>query len=369
MVNRINVGVVGGLGLMASPMARHWTADGPVQVVRFHDRGGRGERKDTCRQAWVQHGAELVSDLQDVAAFDGCDGVFICCGKNGDDLPIIVTLARAMRGARQRPFVCHLSTVSTGFVTAAEAFCRAFGVDYVNYPLTGGPLGAEKATMLILCSGNAAVYERLMPALSKLGSPRYFGANPVAASEVKLIGHTMVFNGLIGISSAAALHAECFLEGALGGQQQSQFFDFLNSGAGGTRQWEVALSAGIRNDTWDAGFSLRHAVIDAIYAAQLAIDRGISRLTVRPLIDVALAFSFVLNHIDTSLATHSIVREMVATRASELDQFIRQNSAESGSLHDLLESCIQSLPPELRKTVELNVTVADFECFVSANTE
>lgn len=361
MIHKLKVGVVGGLGAMTSPMARHWTADGPVQVVRVHDRGGRDERRDACRQAWIQHGAGLVSELHDVAAFDGCDGVFVCCGKNGDDLPIIVTLARAMRGARQRPFVCHLSTVSTGFVMAAEAFCRALGVDYVNYPLTGGPLGAEKATMLILCSGDVAVYERLLPALSKLGSPRYFGANPVAASEVKLIGHTMVFNGLIGISSAAALHAECFLEGALGGQQQSEFFEFLNAGGGGTRQWEVALSAGIRNDTWDAGFSLRHAVIDAIYAAQLAIDRGISRLTVRPLMDVALAFSFIINTIDDSLATHSIVRELVASRANELDRFMREHSSESAHGRECLEMCIRSLPSDLQEKVKLHISRVDFE--------
>jgi len=361
MQNQLKVGVVGGLGLMSSPMARHWTIDGPVRVVRVHDRGSKSERHDQCRQAWLRHGAHLVADLNEVTSVDDLDGVFVCCGKNGDDLPIIANLAKESRSSRQRPFICHLSTVSAGFTKAAETFCRKYGVNYVNYPLTGGPIGAEKGTMLILCSGDAALYERLLPAISKLGTPKYFGESITAATEVKLIGQVMVFNGLVGICSAAALHSECFQEGRVGGVQQSKFFDFLNAGAGGTRQWDVILSAGVRNDTWDAPFLLTYGAIDAIYAAQLGLYRGTSTLTVKPMIDTALAFSFVINKIDSSLATHSIVREMVAARAKELDSFLLANSGKAGDLNDCLEKCIQSLPPTLQKKVALSISLDDFE--------
>ena len=30
----------------------------------------------------------------------------------------------------------------------------------------------------------------------------------------------------------------------MGGPQQGEYFDFLNGGAGGTRQWDVALGRG-----------------------------------------------------------------------------------------------------------------------------
>jgi 3-hydroxyisobutyrate dehydrogenase-like beta-hydroxyacid dehydrogenase len=360
MDSQLKVGVVGGLGLMSSPMARHWTPDGPVQVVRVHDRGAPGKRRDACRQAWRDHGAELVPNLQDVTAFSDIDGVFACCGKNGDDLSIIASLAQSMTGSERRPFLCHMSTVSAGFVSAAEKFCHQHSIDYVNYPLTGGPIGAEKATMLILASGNPEVYERLRPALSKLGNPKFFGENLTAATEVKLIGQIMVFIGLLGICSAAAVHSECFQDGRIGGSQQSEFFDFLNAGAGGTRQWDVILSAGIRNDTWDAPFLLEYGAIDAIYAAHLALERGTSYLTVRPLLDVALAFSFVLNNIGATLATHSIVREMVKSRARELDEFILTHSGSPRDLRGCLEMCIRSLPASLQGKVALQIQEDDF---------
>ena len=38
----------------------------------------------------------------------------------------------------------------SGFVKAAHKYLSAFGFDYGNYPLTGGPAGAESGSMLIL---------------------------------------------------------------------------------------------------------------------------------------------------------------------------------------------------------------------------
>jgi hypothetical protein len=117
MKRQLKVGVVGGLGLMSSPMARHWTVDGPVQVGRIHDRRTRDTRRDECRQAWRDHGVELVSNLHDVTAFPGLDGVFVCCGKNGDGLSIIATLAQGLisqmhyrtwrRSCSTRKYLCY----------------------------------------------------------------------------------------------------------------------------------------------------------------------------------------------------------------------------------------------------------------------
>jgi len=361
MTEQLKVGVIGGLGLMASPMARHWNSEGPIRVLRVHDRKTPGERHERCRKAWLDHGATLVSEIEDVTKSEDLDGVFVCCGKNGDNLSVISVLTDCLAQKAHKQFLCHMSTVSAGFTEAAFKFCNKRGIDYVNYPLTGGPIGAEKATMLILASGSSTLFERLVPSLKKLGNPKYFGENAVAATEVKLMGQIMVFNGLIGICSAAALHADCFQNGKIGGPEQSEFFDFLNTGAGGTRQWDVILSAGIRNNTWDAPFLLSYGAIDAIYTAKLCLDRGTSYLTVKPLIDLALAFSFVINNIDPGLATHSIVREMISGRAKELDSFILANSGPQSDLQVCLDKCIQSLPISLRNRVALDITEKDFE--------
>ncbi|MGD9305606.1 MAG: NAD(P)-binding domain-containing protein, partial [Desulfobacterales bacterium] len=237
---------IGGMGLMLSPSAKHLKPEGPARFLRIHDRGTKDDRRDLCRQAWKDHGADLVHDYEPLVGDGDYDGIVICAGKNGDDCDIFRALVPHMqKNKKGQPFILHLSTVSAGFAQAAYDFLSAEGIDYVNYPLTGGPLGAENANMLILASGSESIYSRLEPTLQTIGNPKYFGTSVTAGAEVKLIGQLMVFNGLVGICSAAALKSECFQE-EISGSEQAEFFDFLNGGAGGTRQWDVAISKGVR---------------------------------------------------------------------------------------------------------------------------
>ena len=149
---------IGGMGLMLSPSAKHLKQGGPARFLRIHDRGTKDDRRDRCRQAWKDHGADIVHDYENLVGDGDYDGVVICAGKNGDDCDIFRALLPLMqRNKKGRPFILHLSTVSAGFAQAAYDFLSAEDIDYVNYPLTGGPLGAENANMLILASGSESI--------------------------------------------------------------------------------------------------------------------------------------------------------------------------------------------------------------------
>ncbi|MCF8105190.1 MAG: hypothetical protein K9K64_06880 [Desulfohalobiaceae bacterium] len=352
---------IGGLGLMLSPSAKHLAKGETARFIRIHDRGTMDQRRDRCRQAWKEHGAELVGDYQDLIGDGDFDGVVVCAGKNGDDLEIFRSIVPLIKKrCSESPFILHLSTVSSGFAEAAQAFLAEEGLEYANYPLTGGPAGAEAGTMLILASGDPGLYERLEPALSLMGKPKFFGERVTAGAEVKLIGQLMVFNGLNGICSAAALKSACFQE-PLTGADQADFFDFLNGGAGGTRQWDVALSKAVRDDVWDQGFMLQHAVVDAIYAARLCQEKGLSALTSMPMISTGLAFSHLLNkYPGTPLATHAVVREMLKENAAGIDSLL-QEGMDYANPGASLKKCIASLPEKIRKTVCLDVDQEDFK--------
>jgi 3-hydroxyisobutyrate dehydrogenase-like beta-hydroxyacid dehydrogenase len=351
---------IGGMGLMLSPSAKHLKSGGPAHFLRIHDRKTKDERRDMCRQAWREHGAAIVHDYEALVGDGDYDGVVICAGKNGDDCDIFRALVPYMhRNKKDQPFILHLSTVSAGFAGAAYDFLRAEGIDYVNYPLTGGPLGAENANMLILASGSESLYSRLEPMLQTIGNPRYFGESVTAGAEVKLIGQLMVFNGLVGICSAAALKSECFRE-ELTGSEQAEFFDFLNGGAGGTRQWDVAISKGVRDNIWDQGFMIHHAVVDAIYAARLCRERGLPALAVIPMCATALAFAYLLNKYEgTPLATHAIVREMIKKNAAGIDDFanrkIRYNDVDAS-----IQNAIAALPQKVKDSVMLDIRKDSF---------
>ena len=351
---------IGGMGLMLSPSARHLKPESAARFLRVHDRGTKDDRRDRCRRAWQDHGAGLVSDYEALVGDGDYDGVVICAGKNGDDCDIFRSLVPLMQQNKKgQPFILHLSTVSAGFAQAAHDFLSDAGIDYVNYPLTGGPLGAENSNMLILTSGDDSIYARLEPMLQTIGTPRYFGTSVTAGAEVKLIGQLMVFNGLVGICSAAALKSECFQE-ELSGSGQAEFFDFLNGGAGGTRQWDVAISKGVRDNTWDQGFMIHHAVVDAIYAAKLCRERGLPAMAVIPMTAIALAFAYLLSKYEGApLATHAIVREMISKNAAGLDRFLNQNLSYS-DVDASINNCIAVLPRRVQDSVMLDIGTDSF---------
>ena len=351
---------IGGMGLMLSPSAKHLKPGGPARFLRMHDRGTKDDRRDGCRRAWQDHGAEIVHDYEALLGDGDYDGVVICAGKNGDDRDIFRALVPGMtRNKKRTPFILHLSTVSAGFVQSVSKYLEKMDIDYVNYPLTGGPLGAENGNMLILASGKQSLYDRLEPTLQAIGNPKYFGDSATAGSEVKLIGQLMVFNGLLGISSAAALKSACFNE-ELHGSTQSDFFDFLNGGAGGTRQWDVALSKGVRDNTWDQGFMIHHAAVDAIYAAELCRNMGLPSVAIIPMTVIALSFAFLLNKFEGApLATHAIVREMLARNAQELDDFINHRISYVDPKTSI-NTCIEALPERVKASVLLDIDQDNF---------
>ncbi|NQU13904.1 MAG: NAD(P)-dependent oxidoreductase [Desulfobacteraceae bacterium] len=351
---------IGGMGLMLSPSARHLRTDGPTRFIRIHDRGTKDERREACRQAWRKHGAEIVYDYESLIGDGDFDGVVICAGKNGDDCDIFRAIVSLMnKNKKGNPFILQLSTVSAGFARAASEYLSSMGIEYANYPLTGGPAGADSASMLILASGSKSLYERLEPTLELIGKPKFFGTSVTAGAEVKLIGQLMVFNGLVGICSAAALKAACFGENLVG-PEQSAFFDFLNGGAGGTRQWDVALSKGIRDDVWDQGFMLHHAVVDAIYAAELCRVEGLPSVAIIPMVATALSFAYLLiNYEGTPLATHAIVREMIRENAEGIDAFLNKQ-IRYPDVDSSIKNSIAVLPDRVKDTVMLDIKKESF---------
>lgn len=368
----LKLAYVGGLGMMAGPAATHLSGDGTARVLRVQDRGSQGGTRDQYRADWRAHGAELVPTLEQLVGNGELDGVVVCAGKNGDDVAIISELAGRLRVVSDhRPFILHLSTVSPDFTDAANTFCGGQQVDYANYPLTGGPLGAQLGGadpkgMLILASGEERLYQRLLPLLQRLGHPRYFGESASAGAITKLVGHHMVFNGLNGIATAAAIHADSFNQGRLGGGEQFEYLAFLNGGAGGTRQWELGLSKGVASDNWEQGFGIHHAVVDAVYAARLAVAAGLARISIQAMTNTAFTFSYLLHkYPGQTLATHAVAREMIRSGSAGLDRFMAEHGAFGADADAVINACVASLPEKIRASALLEVTEAHFEsCLV-----
>lgn len=350
---------IGALGNMLSPAAKHLSNNNPHGTfIRIYDHNPMNEHKQDRRKSWIEHGAKLVHTIEETIGQGDIDGVVICAGKNGDDVEIIskvVSVIKTNYSNSARPFILHLSTVSADFVESAQQVCNEVKIPYVNYPLTGGAKGALDATMLILCSGDPKLYDQVKPLLSVLGKPKFYNQDPTTAAKVKLIGHLMVFNGLLGMSSAITLQNKAI---NLDEQQQTDFFDFLNQGAGGSRQWDVALKPAVAQQQWQVGFLLPHAVIDALYAADLLIKSSMPQISIYPILFVAAAFSFLLQkESNKMLATQTILKALQSS--TELDDFIEKNR--NFDAKKFLNNILSTLPENLRSKAKLEISKDDFQ--------
>ena len=339
---------IGGMGTMLSPSAKHLSSTPFAKFTAVHLRPSAKAERVT---QWTTHGAELFSEIDDVLRSD-VDALLLCVGKNGDDLPILQRASAEWAGTGRAIF--HLSTVSPRFARAAAAHCRRNGLRYGNYPLTGGPTGAEQATMLLLASGDKELYDEYLPLFELLGKPRYFGEDDGRGAEVKLQGQMMVYGGLLGISSAAAASFAVSGQAVERSEPVAEFLDFLNGGAGSTKQWQVAVSRGVRQGDWSEGFLLHHAVIDAIYAAEMAKELNLSSVAQNQLLLVAASFSFLLKSasLGDRIATQALVK---AIRDPGLDGFLEPLWASMGDFPKALKMVISSLPESLQERVLLDV--------------
>ena len=344
---------IGGMGTMLSPSAKHLAS---ASVAKFHVVHLRPSAQPDRVAQWKEHGARLVENIDDVLDSD-VDALLLCVGKNGDDLPILQRACAKWAGSGRAIF--HLSTVSPSFARVAGTCCRQNGIRYANYPLTGGPSGAEQATMLLLASGDKDLYDEYLPVFKLLGVPRFFGNDDGRGAEVKLQGQMMVFGGLLGISSATAASFAVSQGSVAKSEAVADFMDFLNGGAGSTKQWDVAVSRGVRHGDWSEGFQLHHAVIDAIYAAEMAQELELSSVARNQLLLVAASFSYILKVQNDRIATQALVKELA--NSAGLDSFLEPLWSSMANFPKALELVIRSLPEKLQKRVLLNVSTDSFQ--------
>lgn len=342
---------IGALGNMLGPTAKHLQTNKTAKVLRILDRGTAGEQREKIRADWQSHGASPAKNLTELVGDGDFDGVVICAGKNGDDYKIFRELVPllAKQNNKQPYFILQFSTVSCDFVKATSNYCSKHNLDYANYPLTGGAKGATTATMLILACGNKELYQRLEKFLQTIGKPKYFGEKPEIGAGIKLIGHVLVFHGLLGVSLAISLHQQLLGSAQLGAEQVDAF-DFLSQGAGGSKQWEVAVKPGVLENHWGQGFLLAHAAIDIIYTIQMLIEYKLPQMLCLPLIEVSLLFSYLLNkYPHEELATQSLTRLIATTPKIVLDHYLQKHI--TNDIETALEHCIFQLPERLRQSL------------------
>ena len=145
-----------GLGVMGFPMAGHLAQAG--HALRVYN------RTRSKADAWTaQYGGQIARTPAE-AAMDA-DLVFACVG-NDDDIKAVTLGPEGAFGSIRRNaiFIDH-STISAAAAKALYGEARTRGLHFLDAPVSGGQVGAQKGALTIMVGGDIEAFERAQPVM------------------------------------------------------------------------------------------------------------------------------------------------------------------------------------------------------------
>ena len=212
-----------GLGLMGARMAKNLAAKS-FEVVVWNRTRARAET--LAKEARVQ----VVSTPAEVASRVDA---FCTCVADPPALREVVFGANGLLSAsRAGQLFVDFSTVSPDLIAELDQACASRRLDFVEAPVTGSKLGAEKGTLLIMVGAEEAALEKARPILGAVGEKVIHCGKVGAGSQVKLAGNAIVALMLQGLSEGMLLAQKSgvdprkLLEVVQASGYRSPYFDF-----------------------------------------------------------------------------------------------------------------------------------------------
>ncbi len=229
-----------GLGIMGRPMAEHLLHGGHPLVV-FN-------RTPAKMEPLVTLGAQAAPSCQDLAGRS--DVVISMVGDSEDVECVYLGDTGVLKGAKAGTLLIDMSTISPVTAVHVAEAAQERGCPMLDAPVSGGDVGAQKATLSIMVGGAPEVFERARPILELMGTPILCGSTG-AGQTVKACNKVQVALNLVGMAEALVL-------GAKAGVDPSIVVKVLSGGYAQSRVMDVRGARVIRGDFQPGFFSRFH---------------------------------------------------------------------------------------------------------------
>jgi 2-hydroxy-3-oxopropionate reductase len=200
------------------------------------------------------------------------------------DTPQVEEVILGKGGVRDNPprgkLVMDMSTIAPTATRALSAELAKIGVDLLDAPVSGGPLGAKNAKLSIMAGGTAAAFDKAKPIFAGMGTTIVHVGESGAGQAVKACNQLICAMNLQAICEALAL-------GRAAGLDLEKLREVLLGGAASSWMLQNLAPLMIRKDP-SAGFRIDLKLKDLRLAGELAFQLGV------PLPGTALATSLYL---------------------------------------------------------------------------
>lgn len=163
--------------------------------------------------------------------------------------------------------IVDMSTISPVAVRRMHADLKAAGTDFIDAPVSGGPIGAKNATLTIMAGGEAAAFARAEPFFRGMGTTITHVGAPGAGQAVKLCNQLICGINIQAVCEAIAL-------GRASGVDLEQMRSVLLGGSAASWMLDKLGPAMIAGDA-SAGFRIDLMLKDLRLVAQQAQETSV----------------------------------------------------------------------------------------------
>lgn len=275
-MNHMRVGFIG-LGAMGLPMARHLLAAGHDVTVASRSRGPI--------ELAVAAGAREGGGPRGVV--DASDVTIMCVPDTPDVVGVVDDALPALTAGK---ILVDTSTIDPETERAQHGRVQAAGAAYLDAPLSGGTVGAERGTLTVMVGGDAAVLERARPALEPFASLIVHIGGPGVGQVVKLCNQMVYAAQMLAVAEASAMAHRAGVDLAL-------MYEVLSHSTGDCTALRTRIPyEGARPDTpatngWRPGFATELMAKDVELAVRHAAAAGTPATAaeaVRPVLALAV---------------------------------------------------------------------------------
>jgi 2-hydroxy-3-oxopropionate reductase len=193
-----------GLGVMGRPMALHLMKHG-------HSMGVYARRAESAAPL-VAAGATRYDTPAALAA--QCEVVFTMVTNSQDVEHIVLGAEGIAQGARAGSVLVDMETISPTVARQVAAALLKQDVEMLDAPVSGGPTGAEQATLAIMAGGKPEVFERIKPLFACMGKTIVRVGDSGAGQITKACNQLLLLVTAQGAAEALALAKRCGVDPA-----------------------------------------------------------------------------------------------------------------------------------------------------------
>ncbi len=256
-----------GLGVMGRPMALNLMKHG-------HEMGVYARRAQSAAPL-VDAGA---THYESPAALARHAEVIFTMVTTSSDVEAVALGAEGIAAAASRGCVLvDMETISPAVARSVAARLEEKGIDMLDAPVSGGPAGAQQATLSIMVGGKPAVFERVRPLFECLRKTVQHMGEIGAGQTTKACNQLALLVAAQGVAEALALARANGLDPAkvrdvlLSGVAASRVLDLF-----GKRMVERDFAAGIETRLYhkdlDIVLSLAHGLGQALPAGAIVMQ-------------------------------------------------------------------------------------------------